>query len=82
MKSSCVGGEAAIVLYASQQAMSSRLNFDSFDFCNVQNMIKMFYELCVFELFFRVPLKAGPGSGVAEGIIQNLIREVDKSTRC
>ena len=81
MKSSSVGGEAAIILYASQQAMSSRLNFDSFDFCNVQNMIKMFYELCVSELFVRVPLKTGPGSGVAEGMIENLKCEVDKSTR-
>jgi len=69
MKRSSVGGKAAIVLYASQQALSSRLNDDSFDFWNVQNMIKMFYELCVSELFVRVALKTGPASGVAEGII-------------
>jgi len=81
MKCPNVCGKAAIVFYASQQAMSSRLNSDSFNFWHVKNMIKMFYELCVPQLFVRVALKTRQLSGITEAIIYNLIRKVDKGTR-
>jgi DNA-binding transcriptional regulator PaaX len=69
MKRSSVCGKTAIVLYASQQAMSSRLNIDSFNFWNVKNMIKMFNELSISESFVRVALKTSQLSGIAEAII-------------
>jgi len=69
MKHSNVCGKTAIVIDVPQQALTSRLNSDSFNFWNGKNRIKMLYELDKSQLFVRVALKTSQISGVTEAII-------------
>lgn len=67
MKRTTVCGKTATVVQALQQALASRLNSDFSDYWAVKDdMIKMFFELCMAQLFVRVAMKAGPVSCVAQ----------------
>lgn len=66
MKRTNVCGKTATVVQALQQALASRLNSDFFDYWAVKDMIKMFFELCMAQLFIRVAMKAGPVSCVPQ----------------
>ena len=81
MKRSSVRGETTVVLYTSQQAVSSCLDSDTFDFWNVKDVIKMFYELCVSQWLVRVALKTAQVTSVTEASIKIVKRKVDKSIR-
>lgn len=67
MKRTTVCGKTATVVQALQLALASRLNSDFSDYWAVKDdMIKMFFELCMAQLFVRVAMKAGPVSCVAQ----------------
>lgn len=66
MKRTTVCGKTATVVQALQLALASRLNSDFFDYWAVKDMKKMFFELCMAQLFVRVAMKAGPVSCVAQ----------------
>lgn len=66
MKRTTVCGKTATVVQALQLALASRLNSDFFDYWAVKDMKKMFFELCMAQLFVRFVMKAGPFSCVAQ----------------